>query len=101
MNQGPNRIFDEFAKLMTDAAGAAQGVAKEAETAIQSQFEKFLNNADIVKRDEFDAVREMAVKAREENDLLSARIEELEKQLASAQKSPKTSSRKSNVTKDS
>lgn len=101
MNQGPNRIFDEFAKLMTDAAGAAQGVAKEAETAIQSQFEKFLNNADIVKRDEFDAVREMAVKAREENDLLSARIEELEKQLASAQKSPKTSSRKLNVTKDS
>lgn len=101
MNQGPNRIFDEFAKLMTDAAGAAQGVAKEAETAIQSQFEKFLNNADIVKRDEFDAVREMAVKAREENDLLSARIEELEKQLASAQKLPKTSSRKSNVAKDS
>ena len=62
MNQGPNRIFDEFAKLMTDAAGAAQGVAKEAETALQSQFERFLNNADIVKRDEFEAVREMGLR---------------------------------------
>jgi BMFP domain-containing protein YqiC len=86
MTQGPNRIFDEFAKLMTDAAGAAQGVAKEAETALQSQFERFLNNADIVKREEFEAVREMAVKARDENDELLARIEVLEKQLASSKK---------------
>lgn len=86
MTQGPNRIFDEFAKLMTDAAGAAQGVAKEAETALQSQFERFLNNADIVKREEFEAVREMAVKARDENDALLARIEVLEKQLETTKK---------------
>tara|TARA_R110002126_G_scaffold96295_20_gene225345 strand:- start:3819 stop:4115 length:297 start_codon:yes stop_codon:yes gene_type:complete len=86
MTQGPNRIFDEFAKLMTNAAGAAQGVAKEAETALQSQFERFLNNADIVKREEFEAVREMAVKARDENDALLARIEVLEKQLETTKK---------------
>lgn len=86
MTQGPNRIFDEFAKLMTDAAGAAQGVAKEAETALQSQFERFLNNADIVKREEFEAVREMAVKARDENDALLVRIELLEKQLENTKK---------------
>lgn len=82
MTQGPNRIFDEFAKLMTDAAGAAQGIKEEAETAFQSQFERFLNNADIVKREEFEAVREMAVKAREENDALLKRIEELESQIS-------------------
>ncbi len=100
MNQGPNRIFDEFAKLMTDAAGAAQGVAKEAETALQSQFERFLNNADIVKRDEFDAVREMAVKAREENDALKARIDELEQQLAASKKPTKTTTRKPKASSD-
>lgn len=82
MTQGPNRVFDEFAKLMTDAAGAAQGVRREMETAFQSQFERFLNGADLVKREEFEVVRDMAIKAREENDALSARIELLEKQLA-------------------
>lgn len=82
MTQGPNRVFDEFAKLMTDAAGAAQGVRREMETAFQSQFERFVNSADLVKREEFEVVREMAVKAREENDALNARIELLEKQLA-------------------
>lgn len=81
MTQGPNKIFDDFAKLMTDAADAAQGVRREAETALQNQFDRFLNQADLVKRDEFDAVREMAVQAREENDALLARIEKLEAQL--------------------
>lgn len=94
MNQGPNKIFDEFAKLMTDAAGAAQGVRKEAEAAFQSQFERFLNNADLVKRDEFEAVRQMAVKAREENDALLARIEKLEAEL-STKKSPRSKTTKS------
>lgn len=83
MNQGPNRILDDFAKLMTDAAGAVQGVGKEVETAFKSQAERWLNSMDIVKREEFEAVREMAVKAREENDALSARIAELEAKIAS------------------
>ncbi|SOC85019.1 BMFP domain-containing protein YqiC [Ensifer adhaerens] len=82
MSTGPNRIFDDFAKLMTDAAGAAQGLRQEAETAFRAQAERFMNSMDLVKREEFEAVREMAVKAREENDALAARIAELEAKLA-------------------
>jgi len=81
MSTGPNRILDEFAKLMTDAAGAAQGVRKEMETAFHAQAERWLNGMDVVKREEFEAVREMALKAREENDALLARIAALEARL--------------------
>lgn len=82
MSTGPNRLMDEFAKLMTDAAGAAQGVRREVETAFQAQAERWLNSLDLVKREEFEVVREMAVKARDENDALRARIEALEARLA-------------------
>ena len=82
MSTGPNRLFDDFAKLMTDAAGAAQGVRKEVETAFHAQAERWLNGMDLVKREEFDVVREMALKAREENELLQKRIEILEAQLS-------------------
>lgn len=81
MTTGTNRILDDFAKLMTDAAGAAQGVRKEVETAFHAQAERFMNSMDIVKREEFEAVKEMAVKAREENDALLSRIEALEARL--------------------
>ena len=84
MNQGPNRILDDFAKLMTDAAGAVQGVGREVEGAFKSQAERWLNSMDLVKREEFEAVREMAVKAREENDALSARIAALEAKIAAS-----------------
>ncbi|BCG93336.1 accessory factor UbiK family protein [Mesorhizobium sp. 131-2-1] len=82
MSTGPNRILDEFAKLMTDAAGAAQGVRREVETAFKGQAERILNSMDVVQREEFEAAREMAVKAREDNVLLAARIEALEARLA-------------------
>ncbi|MEN9895228.1 MAG: hypothetical protein RIR97_1080 [Pseudomonadota bacterium] len=82
MSTGPNRMFDEFAKLMTDAAGAAQGVRKEMETAFKAQAERWLNSLDLVKREEFDAVREMAILARDENDALKQRIDVLEAKLA-------------------
>ncbi|KQZ54564.1 hypothetical protein ASD54_04320 [Rhizobium sp. Root149] len=82
MSTGSNRILDEFARLMTDAAGAAQSVRKEAETAIHAQMERFINSLDVVKREEFEVVREMAIKARDENDALKARIEALEAKLA-------------------
>ncbi len=78
MDQGPNRVFDEFAKLMTDAAGVAQGVKREAETAVRSQAERFLNNMDLVQREDFDVVREMVSRARTENDSLKQQIEALE-----------------------
>ncbi|MGO4563986.1 accessory factor UbiK family protein [Rhizobium sp. 2YAF20] len=86
MSTGPNRIMDEFAKLMTDAAGAAQGVRREIETAFNAQAERWLNSMDIVKREEFEAVREMAIKARDENEALLARIDALEARLASKSK---------------
>ena len=82
MSTGPNRVFDEFAKLMTDAAGAAQGVRKEMETAVKAQAERWLNSMDLVKREEFEAVRDMAILARDENDALKARIEALEAKIS-------------------
>ncbi len=81
MTDGANRILDDFAKLMTDAAGAAQGVRREAETMFRAQAERMLNGLDLVKREEFEAVREMAIKARDENDALIKRIEALEARL--------------------
>lgn len=82
MSTGPNRILDEFAKLMTDAAGAAQGVRREVETAFKGQAERILNSMEVVQREEFEAARDMAAKAREENTRLAARIEALEAKLA-------------------
>jgi BMFP domain-containing protein YqiC len=84
MSTGSNRILDEFAKLVTDAAGAAQGVRREVETAFKGQAERILNSMDVVQREEFEAVREMALKARAENDRLAARIAELEEKLSSS-----------------
>jgi hypothetical protein len=81
MTTTSSRFFDELAKLMTNAAGAAQGVRRELDTLVQSQVERVLNNLDVVKREEFEAVRAMAQKAREENEALSARIAALESKL--------------------
>jgi BMFP domain-containing protein YqiC len=78
MNTTQNRFFDELAKLMTNAAGAAQGVRREFDTLVQSQMERVLNNMELVKREEFEAVKAMAQKAREENDALAQRIAVLE-----------------------
>ena len=74
MTTGPNRILDEFAKLMTDAAGAAQGVRREVETAFRAQAEKLLNSMDIPQREAFEAARDMAAKARAETVTLAARL---------------------------
>jgi BMFP domain-containing protein YqiC len=82
MTTGPNRILDDFAKLMTDAAGAAQGVRREMETAFRAQAERILNSMDVVQREEFEAMRDMAVKARAENKKLAARLDEIEAKLA-------------------
>lgn len=82
MTNGTNRLLDEFARLMTDAAGAAQGVRREAEAVFRAQAERILGSMDVVQREEFEAVREMATRARDENDRLLARIEALEARLA-------------------
>ena len=76
--QSRNRIFDDMSQLMTNAMGVAQGAKDEAETALKSMLDRWLADRDFVSRDEFDAVREMAAKAREENATLLGRIEALE-----------------------
>lgn len=84
MTTTSSRFFDEIAKLMTNATGAAQSVRKELDSLVQSQVERVLGNMQVVRRDEFEVVRDMAQKAREENDRLAARIAELESKLAPA-----------------
>jgi BMFP domain-containing protein YqiC len=78
MSASPNRLFDDLARLMTDAAGAAQGVKREVEGLAKSQMERILRDMDLVTREEFEAVREMAILAREENEMLKARLDALE-----------------------
>ena len=78
MTQTSNRFFDEMARLMNDAAGVAQGVRREFDTLLRSQAERILRDLDVVKREEFEAVKEMARLAREENEALKARIAALE-----------------------
>jgi BMFP domain-containing protein YqiC len=74
-----SRFFDELAKLMTGAAGAAQNVRKEIDTIVQTQVERVLNNLNVVKREDFDVVKDMAERARSDNVKLDARLAELEK----------------------
>ncbi|SEN57645.1 accessory factor UbiK family protein [Bradyrhizobium sp. OK095] len=84
MTQTNNRFFDEIGRLMNDAAGAAQGVKREVDTVLRTQAEKFLRDMDLVKREEFEAVKDMARLAREENEALKARITALEAKLGGA-----------------
>lgn len=83
MTQTTNRFYDEFARLMNDAAGVASGVRREVETVFRSQAERILRDLDLVKREEFEAVKEMARLAREENETLKARVAALEARLGS------------------
>jgi BMFP domain-containing protein YqiC len=81
MTQTNNRLFDELAKVMTDAAGAAQGVRREVENVVRGQADRMMADMDIVRREEFEAVKEMAEKARLENEALAERIAQLEARL--------------------
>ncbi|MGY6695481.1 MAG: accessory factor UbiK family protein [Roseinatronobacter sp.] len=75
--QSRNRFLDDVSQLMTNAMGVAQGARTEAETAVKSLMDRWLADRDFVTREEFDAVRGMAQKAREENEALKARIDAL------------------------
>lgn len=85
------RIFDDVAKLMTDAAGIANGVRREAETVMKSGGERILANMNVVTREEFEAVREMAALARDDNEALRRRIAALESKLAAPDTTAKAS----------
>ncbi|QDY68459.1 accessory factor UbiK family protein [Qingshengfaniella alkalisoli] len=80
--QSRNKIIDDLSQLMTNAVGVAQGAKGEVETVLRSRLERWLAEQDFVTRDEFDAVKAMAQRAREENDALSKRLELLETKLS-------------------
>src|SRR5262249_45995786 len=89
MTQTNNRFFDEMARLMNDAAGVAQGVRREFDTLLRNQAERILRDLDVVQREEFEAVKDMARLAREENEALKARIAALEAKGERPGKKPK------------
>lgn len=91
--QTNSRIFDDIARLATSALGTAQGVKGEFGNLVQQRLERILAGMDLVSRDEFDAVKEMAVKAAEENERLNARIEALEKAAKASVKRVRTRSK--------
>ncbi len=91
MVQTTNRFFDEVARLMNDAAGAAQGVRREFETLFRTQAERILRDLAVVQREEFEAVKDMARIAREENEALKSRIAELEAKIGAAASAEKPS----------
>ena len=93
MTQTTSRFFDELAKVMTNAAGAAQGMRREVDTLVRAQAERVLGDLDVVQREEFEALREMAVLAREQNERLEARIAALEAALADKPKTPARAAR--------
>jgi hypothetical protein len=80
--QSENPFLDGLAKLVTDAAGAAEGARVEVETFVKQRLEKLIADMNFVPRDEFEAVKAMAAKAREENDALARRLDALEKRAA-------------------
>jgi BMFP domain-containing protein YqiC len=88
MTQTSNRFFDEIGRLMNDAAGAAQGVKREVDAVVRNQAERILRDLDLVKREEFDAVKDMARLAREENEALKTRIAALEAKLGVSPAAP-------------
>jgi len=81
MVQTTGRLYDDFAKLMNDAVGVAQGVRREFDTVMRGQAERILRDLDVVHREELEAVKEMARLAREENEALKARVAALEARL--------------------
>ena len=85
MPQTSGRLFDDLSRLITDAAGLAEGARREVETVVRAQFERLLAGMDVVTREEFEAAKEMAAKARSENEALAARIAALEAKLGGGQ----------------
>lgn len=81
MTDTSNPLFHNLSRLMTDAAGVATGMKREAEGVMKSQLERLIRDLDVVSREEFEAVRTMAILAREENERLAVRIVELEQKL--------------------
>ncbi len=91
--QTDNRFLDGMAKFLTNAAGAAQAFKAEMETMVKARIEKMISDLDFVPRDEFDAVKAMAAKARTDNEKLAARVAELEAKLGMGKQKHKSARR--------
>jgi BMFP domain-containing protein YqiC len=98
MTQTSNRLYDRFARLMNDAASVASGVRREATTMFRSQAERIATDIDLVRREDFETVKEMARLAREENAKLGERVAKLEAQLGSGGASRGRTTRAGNAT---
>lgn len=101
MTSPSSRFFDELAKVMTNAAGAAQGARREVDNLVKAQIERVLADIQIVQREEFDVVRDMASMARTENEALRARIAELEARLDQLGSKPSAPAKKRPAAKSS
>ena len=101
MTSPSSRFFDELAKVMTNAAGAAQGARREVDNLVKAQIERVLADIQIVQREEFDVVRDMASMARTENEALRARIAELEARLEAVESKPAPAAKKKATAKSS
>ncbi len=99
MASASTRVFDDITKLLTNAAGAAQGARREIDTLLKTQVERVLNDLEVVKREEFEVVKAMAAKAREENIALKARLDALEGKSSPAAKTAKKPAAKKAVKK--
>lgn len=84
------RLLDDFARLVTDTVGAAQGVRREVETVVRAQMERLLRDMDIANREEVDVLRDMVVAAREENEQLQTQLRSLEERLRKLEGTPPT-----------
>ena len=82
MPQTQSQFFDDLSRLMTDAAGLAEGARREAQTFARTQMERMMSGMDVVGREEFEAVKEMAARARDDNEKLVQRVAALEAKLA-------------------
>jgi len=91
--QSQNRIFDDLVKMMNGVAGTMAGVGREAESSMRDKMREWVGGMDFVARDEFEAVKAMAIAAREENDALKARIEALESAGNTAGSKPKAATK--------
>jgi BMFP domain-containing protein YqiC len=88
MSQPRGRLFDDLSRLVSDATDVAQGVRREAESVVKGQVERLLAAMDVVSREEFEAVKQMAAMARDENERLERRLKDLEAKLATAAMPP-------------
>jgi len=85
-----SRLLDDLARLMTGALGAAAGVKGEVETLVRERLRRLLDEADLVSREEFEAVKAMAARARAEQETLTAKVADLEARLAAGNAAPGT-----------